>query len=319
MEQSYRWAFLRGLGVSAAMLLATAAGLAAQAGTVTGRVTNAETGQPIASAQVFIPDLDQGVLTQQNGTFIIVNVPAGTHTVSVQRLGFREESQAVTVAAGESSVVNFAITESALALDEVIVTGTPGGTLRRAIGNAVATVDVADIAERAVVTDIQDVLSARTPGLNFQRVSGNVGGGSPIRIRGVSSLELGANPLIYVDGVRIDNDQTLGPSTGDGTGGSSNALNDLNPADIESIEVIKGPSAATLYGSEASAGVIQIITKRGQIGAPELTLTTRQGAYFIPDPEGMLGTQYYCQPFDDGRPRSGRCPDDLIRTYNLYA
>lgn len=291
---------------------------AQETGTITGRVTDAVTAQPLASAQVTIPELQIGVLTQQNGRFILLNVPAGTHTVTVQRIGYRDGTAAVTVVPGESVTQDFQIEEEALALDEIIVTGTPGGTQRRALGNSVARVNAAQIAEQAVVTNVQEMLAGRTPGLRFGRVDGQVGGGSGITIRGVASVSLGSQPLIYIDGVRVDNSAERGPDTGSASGNAS-ALSDLNPEEIESIEVIKGPSAATLYGTEASAGVIQIITKRGQIGAPEFTLTTRQGAYFMPDPEGMLGTQYYCQPFDDGRPRSGRCPDDLIRTYNIYA
>jgi TonB-linked SusC/RagA family outer membrane protein len=300
-------------------LTIAASGVQAQTGTITGRITDATSGQPISAAQVFVPEIDLGALSQQNGRYLLVNVPAGTHTLSVERIGYATQTREVTVGDGGTVVEDFALQEEALQLNEVIVTGTPGGALRRSLGNTVARVDAEQVTEQAVITDVEELLSARTPGLNLQRTTGNVGAGSPVRIRGVSSLELGAEPLIYVDGIRIDNDQTLGPSIGDGTGGASNALNDINPQDIASIEVVKGPAAATLYGSEASAGVIQIITKRGVSGAPEFTLQTQQGTRFMPDPEGKLGTQYYCEPFASGAPRTGACPEDLIRTFNIYA
>ncbi len=306
----------RGIGVLATALAVAASSLAAQTGSVTGRITDAQTGLPVPSAQVFIADLDLGVLTQQNGSYNLQNVPAGTQTLTVQRLGYREVTGTLQVSAGQTVIQDFEVTRAALQLDEVIVTGTPGGTQRRALGNAVARLDATELTERAAIGDLQDLLAARAPGVQFQRISGNVGGGSGIQIRGVSSLELGAQPLVYVDGIRIDNDQGVGPEIG--TGRDATPLNDINPADIESIEIVKGPAAATLYGTEASAGVIQIITKRGQAGEPEFSFSTRQGTNFMVDPAGKIGTQYYCQPLENGNPRSGACPDDLIRTFNIY-
>jgi hypothetical protein len=182
MQSNNRSILARACGAALAIGFAGATGLAAQTGSVTGRVTDANTGNPIPSAQVFISAINIGALTQQNGSYNLLNVPVGTHDVTVQRLGYRENVQPVTVTSGGTVVLNFVITEAALQLDEIIATGTPGGTQRRALGNAVARLEAATVAERAVVTEIQDILSARTPGLNFQRVSGNVGGGSPIRI-----------------------------------------------------------------------------------------------------------------------------------------
>jgi len=284
---------------------------AQETGTITGRVTDAVTAQPLASAQVTIPELQIGVLTQQNGRFILLNVPAGTHTVTVQRIGYRDGTAAVTVVPGESVTQDFQIEEEALALDEIIVTGTPGGTQRRALGNSVARVNAAQIAEQAVVTNVQEMLAGRTPGLRFGRVDGQVGGGSGITIRGVASVSLGSQPLIYIDGVRVDNSAERGPDTGSASGNAS-ALSDLNPEEIESIEVTKGPSAATLYGTEASAGVIQIITKRGAVGAPEFTFEVTQGTNFMMDPEGTLGTQYVCAIV------AKQCPEDQVLEFNMY-
>src|SRR5690606_1234878 len=231
-------------------LLAGAPTVAAQTGTITGRVTDAQTVQPLASAQVSITELGIGALTQQNGRFILINVPAGTHTVTVQRIGYRDATQAVTVVAGESVNLDFAITEEALALDEIIVTGTPGATQRRAIGNAVASVEVAQITQQVAITNMQELLSGRTPGLQFSRLSGNVGTGSPIRIRGAKSFSLTSNPIIIVDGVRVNNSARAGPQLGTATAsgddesgsGEVNVLDDFNPEDIESIEIIKGPA-----------------------------------------------------------------------------
>jgi TonB-linked SusC/RagA family outer membrane protein len=215
-------------------------------------------------------------------------------------------------------VLDFRITEEALQLDEVIVTGTPGGTARRAIGNAVSTVSVAEVTQDVAVSNFQDLLAGRTPGVQFNTLGGNVGTGSPIRIRGVSTFTLGAQPLIVVDGVRVNNDTNAGPTIGEGR--EVSVLNDFNPEDIESIEIIKGPAAASLYGTEASAGVIQIITKKGREGAPEFNVSVRQGVNYMRDPAGRLGTFWTCPTRSaPGPDANGPCQSrsDLV-PYNMY-
>jgi len=308
--------FARVLGVLAAATLISAPSLVAQTGSVTGRVTDGQTGQSIAAAQVFIANLDIGVLSQQNGSYLLLNVPAGSHTLTVQRIGYREATQTVTVASGETVALDFQITEEALQLDEIIITGTPGGTQRRALGNTVATVDVGDITQDVAITNMQDLISGRTPGLQFTRLSGNVGTGSPMTIRGVGSFNFSRNqPLVYVDGVRVNNDSEAGPNLGGGD--NVNVIDDFNPEDIESIEIIKGPAAASLYGTEASAGVIQIITKRGNEGAPEFNLSVRQGQNWMTDPAGRLGGMWTC-PSDPGPgPTDCQNESDLV-SYNMY-
>jgi TonB-linked SusC/RagA family outer membrane protein len=260
---------------------------------ITGRITNQQTGEPLAAVQVFIAGSGIGALSQQNGRYLLLNVPPGTHTLTAERIGYRSVSQQVTVAAGQTAVQDFGLSEQALGLDEIIVTGTPGGTQRRAIGNSVVALQAADVAQNVAVSSVQDLLGGRTPGVQFARVSGNVGTGSPMEIRGTGSFTLGANPLIYVDGVRVNNNFRAGPELGQDK--QVNVLNDFNPQDIESIEIIKGPAAATLYGTEASAGVIQIITKRGAQGDAQFELSVRQGLNFLRDPGGKIGTFWSCR------------------------
>ena len=297
--------------LAAALLLAVPSLDAQQTGTVTGRVTDSQGGAPIASVQIFIESLNLGALTQQNGRFLLVNVPAGSHTVTAARIGYRTVTQEVTVGAGATIVQDLVLTEEALQLQEVIVTGTVGQTQRRALGNSVERLSAATVTEQAPIASLQTLMAARTPGLRFNRMDGQVGGGSGIIIRGVSSVSLGSSPLIYVDGVRVQNDATVGPNTGIG-GSSGSALGNINPDQIESIEVIKGPSAATLYGTEASAGVIQIITKRGSVGAPEFTLETTQGSNFMNHPQETLGQQWGCTVV------AAQCPAANVQGYFLY-
>ena len=292
MDNLIRTRLSQSLGALAAMMLLVAPGLAAQTGSITGRVVDAASNTPIPAAQVFIADLDLGVLSQNNGTYLLQNVPVGPRTVTVQRIGYRQVTQNVTVAAGQTVSLDFRISEEALALDEIIVTGTPGGTQRRAIGNTVTTVSAAAVTQDVAISNMQDLLAGRTPGLQYNVMNGTVGTGSPVRIRGVSSFTLGQNPIIIVDGVRVNNSTDAGPTLG--SGDEVNTLDDFNPEDIESIEIIKGPAAASLYGTEATAGVIQIITKRGREGAPQFNISIREGVNYMRDPAGRLGTFWFC-------------------------
>jgi TonB-linked SusC/RagA family outer membrane protein len=285
---------------------------AGQAGTLTGVVQDQAGGQPVPSVQVFIADLNLGGLTQQNGRFLLQNVPAGTHTVTADRLGYRSQTQTVNVAAGQTVTLNWTIIEQAIQLDEVIVTGTPGGTRRRAIGNSVTQVDVAEITGTVAVTGVQDLLTARSPGLQYGRISNSIGTGSDLQIRGTGSFDLGTQPIIYVDGVRISNER-VGVRKGF-IGPESNPLDDFNPDDIESIEIIKGPAAATLYGTEASAGVIQIITKKGVEGDAQFELTVQQGQNFTMDPTYFTGTRTSCKTS-----AVPLCPSEAdLFDYNMY-
>jgi TonB-linked SusC/RagA family outer membrane protein len=224
--------------------------------------------------------------------------------VTVQRIGYAVATAQVTVSDGQTVVQDFNITEEALRLDEIIITGTPGGTQRRAIGNSVGRVEASQVVEVAPVETVQDLLGGREPGLSFHRQSGNIGTGSQIRIRGVASVSLATQPLIYVDGVRVDNESLGGPNIRDGAQVAT--LDDFSPDEIESIEVIKGPAAATLYGTEASAGVIQIITKRGQSGAPQFDVSVRQGSTWLRNLSEMTGLSY------------GRDSLDNVISFNIY-
>ena len=275
---------MKTLGAFAIVSVLGASTLAAQqTGTLAGRVTDASTGQAIASVGIFIENLELGTLTQASGTYILQNVPAGSHTLTVQRLGYREVTASIQIGAGQTVTQNFEIDEVALQLDELIVTGTPGGTQRRAIGNAVATVDVGAITA-APVTTLQQVLQSRIPGVTLHVGGGMVGAdGGPIRIRGSSSIGLPNDPIVFIDGRRMNAERSFRPGTTQT--GSYSRLDDINPADIESIEIIKGPAAATLYGTEASNGVIQIITKRGAAGETRFDASVELGQNWVRHPE----------------------------------
>jgi len=235
----------------------------AQTGTLAGRVTDARSGAPVTTAQVTVTGTSLGAAVDVDGRFRVVNVPAGTHEVRVRSIGYQPAVATFSVAADGSTNVNLSMNESATALDAVVVTGAVGDTRRRAIGNAVSTVSVSDVLGKSSVSNVTEVLQAKVPGLTLMPGSGEAGTSTNYRLRGAGSLYAGNNPTIYVDGVRVN-----GRGQGNYTvfGQNTSSLDAINPNDIESIEVIKGPAAATLYGAEAAAGVIQIITKKGQPG-----------------------------------------------------
>lgn len=249
--------------------------LAAQGtGTITGTLQARETGRPLAGAQVAIPDLARGTLTDERGRFLMTSVPVGSHTVEVRYIGYATVSEQVDVQADQTSTLDLQMATAAVNLEELVVTGTGVVTERKRLGATLNTISSEEISA-GPVTSVSDALRGRVPGL-VAMPSGEVGAASPIRIRGTVSLSQRNDPLIYVDGVRMDNSMTqLGMV-------STQVLDQLNPQDIERVEVLSGAAAATLYGTEASSGVIQIFTKGGREGAPQFNFSIDQGFTKIP-------------------------------------
>jgi TonB-dependent SusC/RagA subfamily outer membrane receptor len=261
-------------------------------GAISGRVIAAQSGQPVSAAQVYISGLDIGVLTQQNGRYLLQNVPAGPQSVTVERIGYRLVTRQVTVASGATATVDFQLDDEALQLDAIVVTGTPGGSQVRAIGNVVGRVDVGTREQVSPSVNFEQILGERQPGLMISSPGGSVGGdGGFIRIRGSSSPGLSNEPIIYVDGVRINSERRYV-----GEDRATSRLNDINPADIESIEIIKGPAASTIYGTEAKNGVIQIITKRGSVGAPAFDASVEVGSSWLAKPAEKVGERWGISP-----------------------
>ena len=247
-------------------------------GSLTGLVTDAGSGRPLSAAQVFIEGTGLGGLTNASGRYLIINVPAGTHTLRVELIGYTAASQEVTVADDQATTADFGLNEEVIDFDEIVVTGTAGQARRREVGNAIEQINIAEVAEP--VNDVGALLQARVAGARIQFSSGNSGSGVDIRLRGNVSTALSNQPIIYIDGMRAKSEPT---SSQNGAEDPYSPLSDINPDDIERIEVIKGPAATTLYGTEAAAGVIQIFTKQGGQGAPQWTAEVQQGvAYFRP-------------------------------------
>ena len=267
-----------GIGAFASVLLLflTAFPLAAQTtGQVSGRVTNATTGEPLAGAQVVIQGTTIGTMANPQGRFLILNVPAGTHTIEVTRLGYAYQSMQVTVGAGETAVADFPLRTEAINLDELVVTGTAGSARRREIGNTVGVITADDLEAQPIIS-VTDALQGRTAGLTITSMGGNAGSGSEIMLRGVNTLggPGGNRPLIYVDGVRMETSYYGDSGEANTRAGS---FDNLDPNTIDRIEIIKGAAATTLYGTEAAGGVIQVFTKSGGGGPARWTFSTSQG------------------------------------------
>jgi TonB-dependent starch-binding outer membrane protein SusC len=238
--------------------------LAAQSGTITGRVIDRTTQLPVPSAQVRVLGTERGALTDQEGRYSITGVGPGSYEVSVRRVGYGSSSQRVTVTSGSSATAEFALTTAVTPLEAVVVNAVTGQEQRRAeVGTNTGFVQVADL-EKGPITKMADVLQARVAGVTLQSVGGAAGAGQRIRVRGANSLSLSNEPLLYMDGVLISNGKG-GISTG---GGDYSRLNDLNPEEIENIEILKGPAASAIYGSAAANGVLLITTKKGRTGKP---------------------------------------------------
>jgi TonB-linked SusC/RagA family outer membrane protein len=255
------------------LALGSSAALAAQepVGTVEGRVIDRATRAGLAGAQVSIVGTTRSAVTDAEGRFRIGNVPVRAIELRVRFIGYGTVTRAVTVAAGELATVEIELTSSPVALDAVLVTAT-GEARAREVPNAVSTIQAADVAEKAAPQSFTDLIQARIPGLNVQQSGGTSGTGTRVRIRGSNSVSLSNEPVLIVDGIRVNNDANANSI---GVGGQQpSRLNDLNPEDIESIDVIKGPSAAALYGTAGANGVIRVTTRQGRPGQ------TRWGFYW---------------------------------------
>jgi TonB-linked SusC/RagA family outer membrane protein len=250
---------------------AAAAREVVQAATITGRVTG-EAGAPVSSVSVRSLRTGLGATTDATGNYRIVvpteRVVAGPDTMRFERLGYGTVDVPYTLGDGDIRV-DAALPLQAVALDQIVVTGTAGNRERRAQAAVIGSIDAEDLVREAPISNVTHLLQGRLPGITAIETSGTTGAGARINIRGAASISLSNQPLIFVDGVRIDGGprSLVNVSGGATVGQAPSALNDLNPDDIESIEVVKGPAAATLYGADASAGVIQIITKRGRVGS----------------------------------------------------
>ncbi|HUQ19119.1 MAG TPA: SusC/RagA family TonB-linked outer membrane protein [Gemmatimonadaceae bacterium] len=233
-------------------------------GTITGRVIEGATQRPVSEAQVMVVGTQRGTTTDQQGRYTLAGLGTGQYQIRVRRIGYAQADQLVTVGTGAVAVANFSLTAAAAQLQEVVVNAVTGALERRVeVGTNVGHVNVANL-DKGPITKMADILQARVAGVTLQSTGGATGAGQRIRVRGANSLSLSNEPLLYVDGILVSN----GKGGIDVGGGDYSRLNDLNPEEIENIEILKGPAASAIYGSAAANGVLLITTKKGHAGAP---------------------------------------------------
>ena len=317
--------------VAAAFLVAIASALparaAAQQGTVSGTVTDEATSQPIVGARVGVVGTTLTTQTNAQGRYTLARIPAGTVTLRVSAIGYGAASPSVVVAAGEIVAQDVGLKLQPYSLDEVVVTAT-GDAPKREVANAVSTVRAESVTATGPIANMNDLLGARTPGVEVLP-SAITGGGARVRIRGTNSLSLNNEPIYYIDGIRMESSVN---SSSIGIGGTNpSRVNDINPEEIESYDVVKGPSASTLYGTDAANGVIVIKTKRGRAGKPTWSVYNEMG--IIRDNNqypiayrgwttGSLptnGTQCFLTNTARAVGDPLRCVQDSVTQFNLFA
>jgi TonB-linked SusC/RagA family outer membrane protein len=272
------------LAIRAGFVLAALTGgltgaLRAQAGRISGTVTDQSTGSPLEGARVVVIGTSIIETTNEEGKYTVRSIPPGSYQVRTLRIGYKALVQSVTVGPSETAALDFGLTPAPVELDEIVTTAT-GEQRKLEVANAIATIDAARVTETQPITEVGNLLSGRAAGVQVLKSGGTTGTGTRIRIRGSNSISLSNEPLYYIDGVRMESNSTaLSIDVGGGIGGgATSAINDLNPEDIEDIEIVKGPAAATLYGIQASNGVVRITTKRGRAGRARWNFFVEQGA-----------------------------------------
>lgn len=247
-----------------ALLVASApAAMAQGTGTIAGRITDRATGAPLGDARVIVVGTQRDTRTTEAGQYRLTSLPAGMVRLRVLRLGYAALLDSVQVSAGQEATLDASLTATVTRLDQVTISATGASERQRETGNSIAALTV-DSLPTMIVSGVNDLLSSRAANVTVTQTSGTSGTGSRIRIRGSNSVSLSNEPLIIIDGIRSVSDP--GGSTISVGGQNPTRLDDLNPDDIENIEIIKGPAAAALYGTAAANGVVQITTKRGKSG-----------------------------------------------------
>ncbi len=249
--------------------------------TLNGKVTDAQTKEPIPGVVIKILNSNFGGQTDGKGNFSIrAELNKGTYTISYSFIGYKLKSQEFKAGDQKDITLSLDLNQDLIGLDEIVVTGTSAGTTRKQLGSYVSTVKSDDL-NKGAATNALAALQGKTAGAQISQNSGDPAGGMSVRLRGISSISSSSDPLYIVDGIIVNNATTRVTNTSGNYDGSNfvgsigqNRLVDINPADIERIEVLNGAAASAIYGSRANAGVVQIFTKRGSAGAPVVNFST---------------------------------------------
>ena len=233
----------------------------AQTGSLSGTITDGETGEPLPDANILVLELSSGAATDIDGNYSIMDIPVGTYTLRVSYLGYKTTEESIAIQAG-TNTRNVALETDFQGLEGVVVTGIASATSKARAEVAVSRIDAPQALEQNAYSDLAQLINGKVSGVSVQPSSGNIGGGIRFVMRSSTGLNGLGQPIVYVDGIRVDAAEVTGISVG-GQGTSMLAM--LNPEDIEAIYILKGPAGAALYGTRGSNGVILIKTKRGSL------------------------------------------------------
>ncbi|HUR02024.1 MAG TPA: SusC/RagA family TonB-linked outer membrane protein, partial [Nonomuraea sp.] len=277
----------------------------AQTGAIRGTVTDSATGRGVPSAQVTIPGSTRGAVTDDQGRYTLGGLPAGSTTVSIQRIGFAAAQRRVTIGGGETVTLDVVLRAVATTLSEVVTIGY-GTTSRANVTSAIATVDSSTFKNVPVVS-IDNAVQGKIPGVQVIQNSGEPGSGVALRVRGPASLNAGNQPLYVVDGIPAlqDNYEQLTSTSGQ----RQNPMSGINPDDVERIDVLKDAAATAIYGSRGSNGVVLITTKRGNVGnRMKFGLNTYAGSQSAEKQIALLNAKQYIEVMNENRINRGLTP-----------
>jgi len=238
---------------------------------ISGLITDQATGDPIPGAAVIVKNTTYGTVSDMDGKYELnVQLSQGDYELVCSFIGYSSVSKQISVGTDKNITVDIALATDVTKLDEIVVTGASGLTTRRQLGATINSVNEEQLKARPV-NSVTEALQGQVPGAHIMRNSGNPASSVSVRLRGASTLLGSSEPLYMIDGVIINSDPRSSVSLGSYT---QNPLVDIDMSDIESIEVLKGPAASAIYGSLASNGIIQIITKKGKKGKPTIVVNT---------------------------------------------
>ncbi|HWJ22874.1 MAG TPA: TonB-dependent receptor [Gemmatimonadaceae bacterium] len=278
----------------------------AESGIITGRVTAAESGEPLPGVTIRVTDTQLGAISGNDGRYTIPAVSAGPHQLRAQRIGFAPDSQTVVVVDGQTATADFALRVRAVQLSEVVSIGY-GTTSRRDVSAAISSVSAEEISKQPSVS-VDQALQGRAPGVQVVTSSGQPGASAMVRVRGGNSITAGNDPLYVIDGVPMTaSPNGANTSTLEVQGASGiSPLAALNPNDIESIDVLKDASAAAIYGARAANGVILITTKRGRTGQPTINFGTYYGTQTVRHKLSLLDAKQFAEVANAARVNAGQ-------------
>ncbi|MFQ5865865.1 MAG: carboxypeptidase-like regulatory domain-containing protein [bacterium] len=246
----------------ASLFILSGTSFALTTGSISGKIIDDRTGEALPGANVFLKGTTMGAATGADGSFTIENVPPGSYAVVVSFIGYHTEEADVQVVVNEVANVNFSMREDVFRGEEVVVTGIASRTSKAVAEVAVSRVSASNYTVANTYQTTQQLINGKVAGVSIKSSSGNAGSGFRFLVRAGGGLNGNEQPVIYIDGVRLENAEIVGLGVG---GQGIGLLADLNPEDIENIEILKGPAAAASYGTNGANGVVLITTKKGRL------------------------------------------------------